>query len=154
MNGLNPTWLFHQSTLFSINCGSHAAIYFFSFLVLLTVERLVKIGVPVVKGLVLEGAEAIVHPIVHLHAKIVGALLEAVGVVTPRVEITDSVQIVVVNVTIRVKTTGVEKSAILRVITTVVPVHVVVVALINAVTAKVTVPTVVLVPPTQDFKYN
>lgn len=121
---------------------------------LLTVEKLVKIGVPVVKELVLEGVEAIVHLIVHLNAKIVGALLEAVGVVTPRVEITDLGRIVVVNVTIHVKPTGVEKSAILHVITTAVPVHVVVVAIMVVVTVKVTVLAVVLVPPMQDFKYN
>lgn len=121
---------------------------------LLTVERLVKIGVPVVKELVLKGVVAIVHPIVHLHAKIVGALLEAVGVVTPRVEITDSGRIVVVNVTIRVKTMGVEKSVILHVITVIVKARVVVVVLMYVVPVEAIAYPVVLVPPTQDFKYN
>ena len=126
---------------------------FFLFIVLLTVERLVLICAPVA-AVVLVVVEAIVRPTVHLRAKIAGALLEAVGVVTPRVEITDSGRIVVVNVTIHVKTMGVEKSVILHVITVIVKARVVVVALINAAIAKVIVTPVVLVPPTQDFKYN
>lgn len=126
-------------------------IFLFIITVLLTVERLVKIGVPVVKELVLEGVEAIVHPTVHLHAKIAGALLGAVGDVTPRVEITDSGRIVVVNVTIHVKLTGVEKSAILHVIIMAVPVHVVAVVLMCVVAAAVIVYLLVLVPPIQGF---
>ncbi len=121
---------------------------FFCIVSLLTVERLVPVGVPVVAA-VPAVVEAIARLTVHLHAKIADALLEAVGVVMPRVEITDSVRIVVVNVTIRVKTTGVEKSAILHVIAVVVKARAVVVALINVAIVKVTVTPVVLVPPMQ-----
>lgn len=121
---------------------------------LLTVERLVKIGVLVALELVLLDVKAIARPVVHLHAKIVGALPGAVGVVTPRVEITDSGRIVVVNVTIHVKMMGVEKSVILHVITVIVKARVVVDVPINVAIAKVTVTPVVLVPPIQDFKYN
>lgn len=129
MNGLNPTWLFHQSTLFSINCGSHAAIYFFClFIVLLTVPSLVGTGVAVVIILVVahvllcaEVVEVVldvvvaVQLLVGISAMIAGALLEVVTVVTARVEISVLVRIAVINVTIHVKPMGVEKSVILRV---------------------------------------
>ena len=112
-------------------------------------ERVVLVGVLVVKELVLESVAVLMHPTVRINAMIVGVLLEVVGVVTARVEISGLVQIVVVHVMIHVKPMGVENSVILHAGKTA-KVHVVADVLINAVTAKVTVCPVGLVPPIQE----
>lgn len=133
MNGLNPTWLFHQSTLFNINCGSHAAIYFF---LLLTVKKLVLIGVLVVKELVLEGV-----------------LERALLVIVPQNVMGAVKTVLIVGIIVAHRVAVVTMSAKVNAMMFV-KVHVVVAVLIYVVTVEEIALTVVLVPPMQDFKYN
>lgn len=133
MNGLNPTWLFHQSTLFSINCGSHAAIYFF----LLTVEiavHMIVVGAEDVSIIVMEN----VVPVVVTIRVIKTVVLHSVEVICSGIVLV--VMRVIMVVTVRV----------LAVVAALVPL----VVLEHVEIVPEHVLTVVLVPPTQDFKYN
>ncbi len=139
MSGLNPTWLFHQSTLFSINCGYHAAIYFFCLFLLLTVEIVVLNGVLDVKELVL--------PVVPVDALniVEDAVVVTTLVVMARIHADCGTMVALVLAVV---------ITVLTVATVLVVANAPTIVLINVAIAKVTATPVVLVPPMQDFKYN